>query len=246
MMNPLSDTGPVADLRTILQDALALGGPVVGILIALSVMALAIVLVKLWQFRAARVGDRLAGQRVLALWHAGSAIEALSLANTSRSPVAQALARAIRGKQRGLPEASVREEVVRYGADVLESLRGWLRALEVIGGLAPLLGLFGTVLGMIEAFRQLEAAGNQVNPAVLSGGIWEALLTTAVGLAVAIPVVAILNWLERRVERLAHAMDSAVTRIFTEDLSTDLVEAAPQPLNRGPSHGSPAATQFAG
>ncbi len=57
---------------------------------------------------------------------------------------------------------------------------------------------------MIEAFRQLEAAGNQVNPAILSGGIWEALLTTAVGLAVAIPAVVALNWLERRIERLAH------------------------------------------
>jgi biopolymer transport protein ExbB len=52
-----------------------------------------------------------------------------------------------------------------------------------------LLGLFGTVLGMVEAFRQLELAGSQVDPAVLSGGIWQALLTTAVGLAVAIPAV---------------------------------------------------------
>ena len=72
---------------------------------------------------------------------------------------------------------------------------------------------------MIEAFRQLEAAGNQVNPAILSGGIWQALLTTAVGLAVAIPVVAILNWLERRVDGLAHEMDNLVTQVFTEDLS---------------------------
>ena len=101
---------------------------------------------------------------------------------------------------------------------------GAFRILEVIASLAPLLGLFGTVLGMIEAFRQLEAAGNQVNPAILSGGIWQALLTTAVGLAVAMPVVAVLNWLERRVDALAHEMDSVVTRVFTEDLSTDLPE----------------------
>ena len=116
----------------------------------------------------------------------------------------------------------MREEVYRYAAGALEALRGWLRPLEVIAALAPLLGLFGTVLGMIAAFRQLEAAGNQVNPAVLSGGIWEALLTTAVGLAVAMPVVALLNWLERRVERLAHEIDDAVTRLFTVDLSADL------------------------
>ncbi|MEX2641945.1 MAG: MotA/TolQ/ExbB proton channel family protein, partial [Acetobacterales bacterium] len=66
------------------------------------------------------------------------------------------IARAIRGERRGIPEARVREEVVRYGGDVLETLRGWFRPLEVIASLAPLLGLFGTVLGMIEAFRQLE------------------------------------------------------------------------------------------
>jgi biopolymer transport protein ExbB len=81
------------------------------------------------------------------------------------------------------------------------------------------------VLGMIEAFRQLEAAGTRVNPSLLAGGIWEALLTTAVGLAVAIPAVAALNWLERVVERTAHDMDSAITGVFTQDLSTSVGES---------------------
>nr|WP_281413132.1 MotA/TolQ/ExbB proton channel family protein [Marivibrio halodurans] len=126
------------------------------------------------------------------------------------------------GLHRGLPEAMVREEVMRYGASALEALRAWFRPLEVIASLAPLLGLFGTVLGMISAFQQLEAAGNQVNPAILSGGIWEALLTTAAGLAVAIPTVVLLNWLERRVDRLAHEMDDLVTRVFTEDLTDSI------------------------
>lgn len=206
-------------------ELLQAGGPVVLILIALSIAALAIVVVKLLQFRSARVGDRRAVRGALQLWHAGDANRAVGVAEGSANPVAQAMARAIRGQRRGLPEAKIREEVLRYGGDVLENLRSWFRPLEVIASLAPLLGLFGTVLGMIEAFRQLEQAGNQVNPAILSGGIWEALLTTAVGLAVAIPVVAILNWLERRVDRLAHEMDSVVTRLFTEDLSVD----EPQP-----------------
>ena len=113
----------------------------------------------------------------------------------------------------------MREEVARHVGVVLESLRTGFRPLEVISSLAPLLGLFGTVLGMIEAFRRLEEAGNQVNPAILSGGIWEALLTTAVGLAVAIPVVVLLNWLERRVDRVTHEMDNIVARVFTVDLS---------------------------
>jgi len=195
------------------------GGPVVLILVSLSIVAVAIVLLKLWQFHAARLGQTRVARDALALYTAGRVGEAVAIAGRCRNPVAQALARAMRGQSRGLPEAKVREEVLRTGSEALHTLRGWFRALEVIGSLSPLLGLFGTVLGMIEAFRQLEAAGNQVNPAILSGGIWEALLTTAVGLAVAIPVVAILNWMERRVDQVAHDMETIVTRVFTEDLS---------------------------
>ena len=128
--------------------------------------------------------------------------------------------------QRNLPEKKVTDEVLIFGKDMLAGLRAWLRPLEVIAALAPLLGLFGTVLGMIEAFQQLEAAGSQVNPAMLSGGIWVALLTTAAGLAVAMPTVVALNWLERRVERLAHEMDAVVTRVFSLDLSAQAAEAS--------------------
>lgn len=212
---------------TITERALELmqaGGPVVAILSAMSVVALAIVFVKLWQFHMARIGDRRSAQQ--AVWHyrSGRIMEAMTIARGSRNPVCQALFRAMAGQRRGLPEAKVRDEVARYCGDALETLRGWFRPLEVIASLAPLLGLFGTVLGMIEAFQQLEQAGNQVNPAILSGGIWQALLTTAVGLAVAIPVVAVLNWLERRVDRLTHDMDNLVMQVFTEDLAGEAEE----------------------
>jgi biopolymer transport protein ExbB len=204
-----------------LQDWLALGGPIVMVLLAMSVLALALVIVKLMQFHRARLWQRNPARRALALWQQGKPDAALAVAAASANPTSQTLARAMRGQRRQVPEATVREEVLRYGSDALFQLRRGLRPLEVIGALAPLLGLLGTVLGMIKAFQQLEAAGNQVNPAILSGGIWEALLTTAVGLCVAIPVVAVLNWLERKVDHLAHEMDNVVTQVFTEDLSAD-------------------------
>lgn len=203
------------------REMLVAGGPVVAILIALSVAALGIVFVKLWQFRHMRLGDRAPARRALALHQAGKTDEALLLLKGARNPVAQVLGRAIRGQRRGVAEPKIREEVVRYGADLLDDLRALFRPLEVIASLAPLLGLFGTVLGMIEAFQNLAAAGNRVDPSILSGGIWEALLTTAVGLAVAIPTVALLNWLERRVDRVARDLDSLVTQVFTEDLSEE-------------------------
>ncbi|MFO7858426.1 MAG: MotA/TolQ/ExbB proton channel family protein [Ectothiorhodospiraceae bacterium] len=200
------------------------GGPVVILLCALSVIAVTVIGVKLWQFRALRATDRSGVEAALDHSRRGELQQAIACVADRRNPTAQAVARGLRGVQGGLPEAQIREEVLRYGRSILESLRNGLRPLEVIGTLAPLLGLFGTVLGMIEAFRNLEQAGNQVNPAVLSGGIWEALLTTAVGLAVAIPVVAAVNWLERRVEALAHRIDDAVSRIFTRDLSEPVAE----------------------
>jgi biopolymer transport protein ExbB len=213
-------------------DFLQAGGPVVMILVAMSVLSLAIVMVKLFQFRNARLGNRKPAYKALALWRSGHINDAISVATQSRNPIAQTIARGLRGHKRELPEQMVREEVMRYGSDVLQNLRAWFRPLEVIASLAPLLGLFGTVLGMISAFQQLESAGNQVNPAILSGGIWVALLTTAVGLAVAMPVVVILNWLERRVDRLAHEMDNCVAQLFTQDLSEN--SAAPLASNPSP------------
>jgi len=201
-----------------LLETLQSGGPVVGLLIAMSIVALAIVLAKLWQFRALHLSAAAVTRDAVTLWQVGQANDAIRMLGDARGPLAIAISRAMNGMRQGMSGHNVREEVTRHCADVLADMRSWLRPLEVIATLSPLLGLFGTVLGMIEAFQQLEAAGNQVNPAILSGGIWEALLTTAVGLAVAIPTVAALNWLERRVERLAHDMDSAITRLFTQDL----------------------------
>lgn len=201
-------------------DILVLGGPVVAILIAMSVIAAAITAVKIWQFwsmRASRLGNV---RRAVQLKRHDKPLEALACVQGDRNPVAQSLAIALRGRIRGdIDDTEIRAEAERFGTVQIEAMRSYLRPLEVIASLAPLLGLFGTVLGMISAFQQMEAAGNQVNPSVLSGGIWEALLTTAVGLAVAIPTVAILNWLERTTERTEIAMADAIAHVFTRDLS---------------------------
>ncbi|MGE0651884.1 MAG: MotA/TolQ/ExbB proton channel family protein [Alphaproteobacteria bacterium] len=209
---------PVLDA---MREMLQAGGPVVIILLLMSMAALAIIFVKMWQFHQARLSDRKPAWTALRLYQAHRVDDALRCLDGVRAPSATVLACAIRGQRRGIAEAKVREEVWRYGSDILEELRALFRPLEVIATLAPLLGLFGTVLGMIDAFRQLESAGSQVNPSILSGGIWEALLTTAVGLGVAIPVVAVLSWMERRVDRIAYELESLVTQVFTEDLSEE-------------------------
>lgn len=214
-------------------ELLSLGGPVVAVLGVLSVFGLAIVLLKLWQFASVRLGDRSFIEPALADWQAGRAPAALDTLEGRRNPIARALATTMRGLRAGVDPALVREEAARVGARDLNALRAHFRPLEVIGTLSPLLGLLGTVMGMIEAFRELENAGSQVNPAVLSGGIWEALLTTAVGLVVAIPAVAALNYLERRVEQLHEDMQDALTRLFTQQAGLVAEDAAGQPAASG-------------
>jgi biopolymer transport protein ExbB len=210
-----------------------IGGPVVGVLGAMSVIALAIILLKLWQFMALRVGAHGFIEPALASWRSGDSAQALNALDAERNPIAAVMAVAMRGRLRPqLPEATLREEVTRLAVRHLENLRTYLRGLEVIGALAPLLGLLGTVLGMIEAFQALQNAGAQVDPSILSGGIWEALLTTAVGLAVAIPAVIAHNWLERIIERFRHRLEDAVTQVFTTPLPAGAGSVRPELVGR--------------
>ncbi|MBK5941772.1 MotA/TolQ/ExbB proton channel family protein [Halochromatium roseum] len=200
------------------------GGPVLWILALLSIAALAIILVKLWQFSRLKLNASDPTEQALRYWYQQDPQQALAVLQGSPQPTAQLLARTLQGLAMPAVDLGLlREELTRFASAKLEQLRAWLRALEVIAALSPLLGLLGTVLGMIEAFRQLELAGSQVDPAILSGGIWQALLTTAAGLSVAIPVVLVHSWLERRVERCGHQMEDAVTRVLTRDLSPESI-----------------------
>ena len=91
--------------------------------------------------------------------------------------------------------------------------------MQVIATIAPLLGLLGTVFGMIEAFQQMEMAGKNVDPSVLSGGILEALLTTAVGLSVAIPIVVFESYFRNIIENFKNNIESAVTKVLTSQIN---------------------------
>lgn len=178
-------------------EVLALGGPVVAILLALSVLVLAVVLYKVWQHVAARVGTHARLGTALAAWDRGDVAAARRAAEESRSHLAPLL-------RAGMAAPGDAELAGRLEAEAearIARLEGGFRLLDSVAQVAPLLGLFGTVLGMIDAFRALQSAGTAVDPAVLAGGIWVALLTTAAGLAVAMPTSLALTWLESRTAR---------------------------------------------
>ncbi len=93
----------------------------------------------------------------------------------------------------------------------LNIMTSHLRLIEAVVQAAPMLGLLGTVIGMISAFGKLSGGGGAVDPGALAGGIWVALLTTAIGLAVAIPFYFVSTWLESRIERERAAMETVIS-----------------------------------
>lgn len=216
---------PIPESLRALLDA---GGPVMLILAGMSVLALTVVTMKLWQFARLRNGGSERIESALNDWQAGRCGEAVERLAQARSPLAGVVRTAMLGRLHANDPAALREEVERRARGLLTALRSDLRGLELIASLSPLLGLLGTVIGMIDAFRALEAAGNQVDPSVLSGGIWVALLTTAAGLSVAIPTVVALNWLERLLEGVTHRLEDQVTRVFTGGLRLEEPVVAPR------------------
>ncbi|WP_291830923.1 MotA/TolQ/ExbB proton channel family protein [Marinobacter sp.] len=109
---------------------------------------------------------------------------------------------------------SVRETAVRDAQRSLEPFEAPLKIIEVIAALAPLLGLLGTVMGMMEAFSTMAATEGRANASQLSGGIYEALSTTAAGLIVAIPFAALAAWIEFRLRRIHQTINSTLVSVF--------------------------------
>lgn len=171
-----------------------LGGPVVLLLIAVSVVTLAVVLYKLWQFNSAGVGRHKALSEAIASWDRGDRAGARAALDRSTSYLAPVVDMALSAGP-GAAQRLEAEAETRFAR-----LERGFRFLDSVAQLAPLLGLFGTVLGMIEAFQALQDAGAQVDPSILAGGIWVALLTTAVGLVVAMPTALALSWFEARMD----------------------------------------------
>ncbi|WP_274425711.1 MotA/TolQ/ExbB proton channel family protein [Chelativorans sp. YIM 93263] len=220
---------------------LSLGGPVVALLLTLSVFAMALILLKVVQFWRERVGRHARAERALHAWFHDGQDLARSNLEGDRSPAGAALSACMRLAATGnVSKSAIEDEVSRIALTRLHELQRGFRALDAIAQVAPLLGLFGTVLGMIDAFQQLQEAGNAVDPSLLAGGIWVALLTTATGLAVAMPVSLVLTWFETRVENERVAIETMTGAVLSRGLrqppKQDTAEPAPLVAGLGHAH----------
>ncbi|WP_239520604.1 MotA/TolQ/ExbB proton channel family protein [Pseudooceanicola aestuarii] len=212
----------LTEARTFLID----GGPAIWAIAGLSVITLALILWKTWRLSLAGAWSWRVSARAVDAWEAGDAATAQALVATRRS-LRSRMTRAALHARLTLPEASAREEVQRVAKLQLAAQSSGLRALELIATIAPLLGLLGTVMGMISAFQALQEAGNRADPALLAGGIWEALLTTAAGMAVAIPASVALTWFESVLDRVRTDLENIATRIFIAPLPAEAGATVP-------------------
>lgn len=195
------------------------GGPSIWAIAALSVLGLTVALWKLWRFMFLGAwGGRGVAPALRAL-EAGQTQKALQTAAHRRGVRSRFLTAAITARE-NLPLNDAREETTRIAKGHLNTASAGLRVLELISTIAPLLGLFGTVLGMIAAFQALQESGSRADPAILAGGIWEALLTTAAGMAVAIPASIALTWFESIVDRIHQDFEDIAARVFVAPSKT--------------------------
>lgn len=175
---------------SIALNFLSAGGPVLYLLVGLSVVTTVLIIAKTLQFSAARLGVR-------------SPSGALArIANATR------VAADLNGQEKQIEKVGG-----RAARRELRPLELGLGMLSMIAMLSPLIGLLGTVIGMIGAFRALGEAGGAVDPSILSAGIWVALLTTAAGLIVAIPATVAHGWFETRLSRFVDLAEEVIGEI---------------------------------
>lgn len=197
----------------ILANIPAASWPVIIILLSLSLLSLMLIVAKIVQLLPATGGAK-ARDAAIDTFLGGNRDAAMTTTAAGHAPADRVLLTAMQGLAAGLPLPAVEAETTRRGNEEVATMSTWLRLLDLISMIAPLLGLLGTVLGMIKSFQDLSAAQGSANASVLAGGIWEALITTAGGLIVAIPAAVAANLLMGRVETAALRIESAVGRLI--------------------------------
>lgn len=181
-------------------------------LAALSVLTLTVVIFKLMQFRRMGVGHHKLGETILDDWLNGRPDEAQRKAQAGRTVLARVLGAVMSGLRARPGDPAYGEELGRQVALAeLVQMGQRMRLLEAVVQMAPMLGLLGTVIGMIDAFGNLALSQQSSDPRLLAGGIWTALTTTAAGLAIALVAYFVSAWLDGRIDDERQSIELAVS-----------------------------------
>ncbi len=188
------------------------GGPMALLLLLVSAVAISVFVERILHYHRAQINSAefLAGVRNVLKRE--NVVEALSICEATPGPVPRLVKTAILNRERG--RDGVREALEEAGLLEVPRLEEKLNLLATIAQIAPLMGLLGTVLGFMHTFATIEQKGLNAYGADLSRGVWEALICTALGLAVAIPSYAGYNYLVNRVNSIVLDMEKASTEIL--------------------------------
>ena len=192
------------------QDSLSVGGPALWVIFGISIVLVTVGLWKFWHLIKLGAWNKKQADEILKLW-LEKKVEPVDVNQQNiRAKILGQTILAISDKN--YTNEMVREECVRLANNDLNEARRGLRIIDLIITIAPLVGLLGTVLGMIEAFQALQESGAQADPSALAGGIWEALLTTAAGMGIAIPASILLSWYDSVVENVQADIENLATQ----------------------------------
>ncbi len=194
-----------------MEQLLGRGGPVMYVLLAVSIAAVAIIIERALFFLFLRDDYKKLVDRIEENLDAGQPDKAVEVAEAKSGPISRVLAVCIHNW--GEKSEHLREIVDYEAGQAIAELEKRLRALAVIARTSPLLGLLGTVAGMIRTFVAIESGGN-IQVASLAGGIWEALSTTAFGLAIAIPTLVVFNYFEAKVDSYIQTINYCIQRLI--------------------------------
>ena len=192
------------------QDALSVGGPALWVIFGISIVLVTVGLWKFWHLIKLGAWNKKQADEILKLWLEKKVEPVDANQQNIRAKILGQTILAISDKN--YTNEMVREECVRLANNELNEARRGLRIIDLIITIAPLVGLLGTVLGMIEAFQALQDSGAQADPSALAGGIWEALLTTAAGMGIAIPASILLSWYDSVVENVQADIENLATQ----------------------------------
>lgn len=191
------------------------GGWVMYLIVLLSVYVVGIGFFKAYQFMTGGVFNTHFVDRVMTLIKRGELTDASTMLAREPGPIARIMRVTIASvMNRDMSMKSREAEIARVGAAELRYLESHMRGLEMSSAVGPLLGLLGTVIGMIAAFAKLSEAGTRVDPSQLAGGIWQALITTVGGLIVAVPAMAAYYLIDSIIERVRATMRDVTVQIL--------------------------------
>src|SRR5688572_11352363 len=194
-----------------LANLLLLGGPMIWLILAAGAVALTVFVQRVLHYHRAQINSMEFLNGVRTVLKRDNVVEAISICDATPGPVARLVKVAILNRDKG--REGVREALEEAGLIEVPPLEDKLNLLATIAQIAPLMGLLGTVLGFIRVFTVLQTKATLPTVQDLSGGIWQALICTAAGLAVAIPCYAAYNYLVSRVNAIVLDMEKAATEI---------------------------------